>query len=446
MGPKASFRGVSFPPQKVSNPAIEDAPLPQRVVLPLGEDRDRVCQPVVEVGEQVKTGQLVGQSADFLLAPVHSSISGRVTDIRPWFDQKGGEVLSVIVESDGIDSWQEELRSDERFLERATVQILADLKASGVVEIGPPAMPLHAKFAQPERPKEFLFLVGIPRAKMVDTVIINGIDAEPGMATKKAILQKNSSEILAGIKIIQKLLGSARVVLAVGSNGSLNSPLTSELAGLGVRVFQGKDKYPLGLNPILIKCVTGREIPLPDGSEQDIGVAVVDAVTLVHLVEAVRDRKPQVEKVVSVSGAGMSAVKNFKVRLGTVISDLVEQLEVLKGEPVKVIAGGAMTGDALFSADIPVTKETDALVFQTAGEAKSFSPDACINCGMCVRHCPAKLLPNELSKYCEFSMFEEARDEYLLHCIECGICAYVCPEKRPMLHLMRYGKRELSLV
>jgi electron transport complex protein RnfC len=42
-------------------------------------------------------------------------------------------------------------------------------------------------------------------------------------------------------------------------------------------------------------------------------------------------------------------------------------------------------------------------------------------------------------------MFEEAGDKFLFHCIECGICAYVCPEKRPMLHLMRYGKRELSL-
>ena len=145
------------------------------------------------------------------------------------------------------------------------------------------------------------------------------------------------------------------------------------------------------------------------------------------------------------SGAGMTAVKNYRVRLGTVVQDLMEQLAERRDEPVKVIAGGAMTGAALMSTNIPITKETDALIFQTATEAKGFSPDACINCGLCVRHCPSRLLPNELSKYCEFSMFEEARDKYLLHCIECGICAYVCPEKRPMLHLMRYGKRELSL-
>jgi electron transport complex protein RnfC len=367
------------------------------------------------VGEQVKTGQLIGQSDDFLVAPVHSSISGTITAIRPWFDLSGNEILSVIVESDGNDSWLEEIRADEGFSDKESAQLLTDLKAAGVVEIGPPSMPLHAKFDTPEPSKESHFLVGIPQTKPVDTVIINGIDAEPGMAAK------------------------------AGSNGSVNSPLSGELAGLGVQVFRGKDKYPLGLNPILIKCVTGREIPLPDGTEQDIGVAVVDALTLMHLVEAVRELKPQVEKVVSVSGAGITAVKNFRVRLGTLVQDLIEQQTGLKGEPVKVIAGGAMTGVALFSTDIPVTKETAALIFQTATEAKSFSPDACINCGLCVRHCPSRLLPNELSKYCEFTMFEEARDKFLLHCIECGICAYVCPEKRPMLHLMRYGKRELSL-
>jgi electron transport complex protein RnfC len=445
MGLKTSFRGVSLPPQKVSNPAIEDAPLPKRVVLPLGQNENRVCKPVVEVGEHVKTGQLIGQSDDFLVAPVHSSLSGTVTEIRPWSDLSGNEIPSVIVESDGKDSWLEEIRAAEGFSDKESAQLLPDVKAAGVLEIGPPSMPLHAKFAKPEPSKEFQFLVGIPQTKPVDTVIINGIDAEPGMAAKGAVLTKYSSEIADGIRILQKLSASAQMVLAVSSNGSVSSPLSGELAGLGAQVFRGKDKYPLGLNPILIKSVTGREIPLPDGNEQDIGVAVVDVVTLVHMVEAIRDLKPQVEKVVSVSGAGIPAVKNLRVRIGTLVQDLIEQQAGLKGEPVKVIAGGAMTGFALFSTDIPVTKETAALIFQTAAEVKSFSPDACINCGLCVRHCPSRLLPNELSKYCEFSMFEEARDKYLLHCIECGICAYVCPEKRPMLHLMRYGKRELSL-
>ena len=160
MGPKTSFSGISLPPQQVSNPAIEDAPLPKRVVLPLGQNGNRVCTPVVEVGEHVKTGQLIGESDDFLVAPVHSSLSGTVADIRPWFDQSGNEMLSVIIESDGNDDWEEELRRDESFLEKERGQILRDLKAASVVEIGPP---LHASPRQvcPTRtPKRVSFFGG----------------------------------------------------------------------------------------------------------------------------------------------------------------------------------------------------------------------------------------------------------------------------------------------
>ena len=128
MGLKTSFNGVSLPPQKVSNPAIEDAPLPKRVVLPLGQNGNRVCKPVVDVGEQVQTGQLIGQSDDFLVAPVHSSVSGTITAIRPWVDLSGNEMLSVIVESDGNDSWLEEIRADEGFSDKESEQLLTDLE------------------------------------------------------------------------------------------------------------------------------------------------------------------------------------------------------------------------------------------------------------------------------------------------------------------------------
>jgi electron transport complex protein RnfC len=445
MVPKASFRGVCLLPQSITDLNIELAPLPQKVILPLGYDLDRVCDPVVEVGDRVKTGQLLGESGDFRVAPVHASVSGQVTDIRPWVDPRGNEVLSVIIASDGEDSWEEESKADEHFLEKEPHQITANLKNSGIVESDLVTVPLHAKFGKPEPSKEFLFLVGIPQAKPVDTVIINGIDAEPGMAAKRGVLETQESEIIDGIKIVQKLMEAAKIVLAVSGSRPLSPTIISSLTELGVQIFQGKDKYPQGLNPILVKCVTGREIPLPDGDAEDVGVIVVDAVNLVHLVEAVREMKPQVDKVVSISGSGMKGVKNLRVRLGTPVKDLLEQVGGVGTEPVKVIAGGAMTGQALLNLEIPVTQETNALIFHSAADAVSFSSEACINCGMCVRHCPVQLLPCELSKYCEFGLFEEARDKFLLHCIECGICAYVCPEKRPMLHLMRFGKRELSL-
>jgi electron transport complex protein RnfC len=80
---------------------------------------------------------------------------------------------------------------------------------------------------------------------------------------------------------------------------------------------------------------------------------------------------------------------------------------------------------------------------QSAAQVRAFANEPCIHCGRCVAACPVNLVPAELSKLCEFHHFEEAAERDLLHCIECGCCAYVCPARRPMVHLMRYGKSEV---
>ncbi|MBW1981377.1 MAG: RnfABCDGE type electron transport complex subunit C [Deltaproteobacteria bacterium] len=441
---KTSFRGVFLPATNLASPGIEEAPPPQKVILPMGSDASSLCEPVVAVGDQVAVGQLVGRSTAFTVAPVHASISGKVTAIRPWPNEKGDEILSVIIESDGKDGWQEKRPYPELSQETDRSAILDAIKEMGVMDSGPPAVALHTKFAAPSPTKEYTFLVGIPPAKEVDTLIVNAIDAEPGMALRRAVLNLRSNELLAGLQLLKKVVGDARIILAITGNGPLEPTLATRLTELGVELFHGKDKYPLGLPPILIKQLTGREIPLPDGEERDVGAAVVNAVTLVNLAEAAKG-KPPIKKMVSISGGGLSHITNVSVRVGTPIKELLDYLPGITAEPAKVIAGGAMTGFALSSLDIPLTKEIDTLILQTAGEVSRFSTDSCINCGVCHRYCPVRLLPNELARYCEYGMFDDAAEKYLFHCIECAICAYVCPAKRPLLQLLRLGKRELAL-
>ena len=84
------------------------------------------------------------------------------------------------------------------------------------------------------------------------------------------------------------------------------------------------------------------------------------------------------------------------------------------------------------------------MFFQTEADLTLFEDEPCINCGRCVQACPMRLFPNELSRACEYGRFEEAEGKDLTRCIECGICSYVCPVRRPMVHLMRFGKNELS--
>ena len=158
---------------------------------------------------------------------------------------------------------------------------------------------------------------------------------------------------------------------------------------------------------------------------------------------AIRDQRPQVRKLITVSGHGVSRPRNLVVRIGTPVREVMSFMGIPEGSVEKVIIGGPLMGYAQYSLDVPVTKEAYALVCQGPGDILTFEPDPCFNCGACVRICPVNLMPNELSKYCEFGRFEDAERHWLFHCIECGLCAYVCPAKRPMVHFMRYGKSEI---
>ncbi|MFH1292663.1 MAG: 4Fe-4S dicluster domain-containing protein, partial [Pseudomonadota bacterium] len=71
----------------------------------------------------------------------------------------------------------------------------------------------------------------------------------------------------------------------------------------------------------------------------------------------------------------------------------------------------------------------------------------CINCGECVRACPARIPVNMLIRVLENGLYEEAAEEYdLLSCIECGLCSYVCTARIPIFHYIMLGKSEFARI
>ncbi|NIM03113.1 electron transport complex subunit RsxC, partial [bacterium] len=113
-----SFRGGVHPPyfkELTSGKPLVAAALPRRVVIPLSQHTGKPAKPVVKAGDEVKTGQLIGESDGFISLPVHSSISGKVMDIKPWPHPLGRNVTSIIIESDGKDEWTSDLTAHEDY-------------------------------------------------------------------------------------------------------------------------------------------------------------------------------------------------------------------------------------------------------------------------------------------------------------------------------------------
>ena len=104
-----------------------------------------------------------------------------------------------------------------------------------------------------------------------------------------------------------------------------------------------------------------------------------------------------------------------------------------------------MTGSAIYSLDYPIQPDTDAITVLDRTRAAYVSDYPCINCGECVRACPAKIQVPMLVRLLEAGQYDEAADSYDLYsCIECGLCSYVCVSKIPIFQYIRLGKYELD--
>ena len=437
---KTSFQGIQFPVQFPVSYEIEAFPTPKEVVISMCQQPGQVCEPLVQKGDQVKKGQLIASGLASEAAPIHASVSGTVKDIRSHLEPKGRTVTAVFIESDGAEEWADHVQPGEMLPMIGSVRLLTAIRGAGIVQAGAPSFSLGEQLTSPVTAQEAAG--GGAAYEAPKLLVINGMDIEPGVSVRNAVLRSKIDEVVQGIKILRQVAAVRNVVLVINDERVLTPKGHRLLVKDDIDIFWGSSKYPSALEPMLIKQITGREIPLPGGSSRDVGVMTLDVLSVLNVLDAAKDNKPQIEKLITVSAPGMEGPRNILVPIGTRVSEIVETLN-LGSEVSKVIIGGLMMGDAQYSLDIPITKQNYAIILQPESELSEFLPEPCINCGACPKVCPTNLMPNMLSRYCEYNKFEEAERNFIFHCIECGNCAYICPTKRPMVHFMRLGKKEL---
>ncbi|MBP5167187.1 MAG: SLBB domain-containing protein, partial [Oscillospiraceae bacterium] len=155
---------------------------------------------------------------------------------------------------------------------------------------------------------------------------------------------------------------------------------------------------------------------------------------------AVKTGLPAIERVVTVSGPSITKPSNFRCRVGTPISCLIEAAGGFKGDADKLLMGGPMMGNAVYSDEVPVIKGTNALIALPETMNRSKEQPVCIRCGRCVAACPMHLQPLYLYAY---SLKGDVRELDRLHvtdCMECGCCAYSCPGRLQIVQAIKNAK------
>ena len=440
----ATFKGGIHPPDKkdiAKGSAIKEAKSPQIVVIPLSQHIGAPCKPIVSIGKEVKKGEVIGEPGGFVSAPVHSSVSGKVIAIAEFPNAMGRMVNSVVIENDGKEEWTS-LKDNPDYIKLSADELKEKVKAAGIVGMGGAAFPTLVKLSP-------------PKEKPIDTIIINGTECEPYLTADYRLMLEKSADIVEGLKILMRILGVNKGFIGIENNKpdaieamkqAVNkSPLpTFTKGGQGgiIEVCGLEVKYPQGAEKMLISALTGRKVP-PRGLPMDVRVVVQNVGTALAVYEAARYGKPLIERVVTVTGEGIKNPANLMVKIGTLISDIVDECGGFKNSAGKVVSGGPMMGFALSTLDVPVTKGTSGiLVIPEEGVVHTEEYGPCIRCGRCIDICPMGLMPSMLSILSEKGHYEDAKEYNLFDCFECGSCAFVCPSKRPIVQLVRLAKSQ----
>ncbi|MBZ0090933.1 MAG: electron transport complex subunit RsxC [Sulfuricellaceae bacterium] len=427
-----TFHGGIHPPQhklESTQLPIALAPLPPKLVIPLIQHIGTPAQPLVEPGDLVLKGQVIGQPEGAISAAIHASSSGRVVALEPHAipHPSGIPQLAVVIEVDGDDRWVEHSPLDYRTAERG--ELLSRLKAAGVVGLGGAVFPSHVKLD--------------PQQYKLQTLILNGAECEPWISSDDMLMRERAADIVKGIDILRYLLGPQEIIVGIEDNKpEAIAALRSASQGCGIEVAAIPTIYPGGGERQLIKVLTGKEVPV-GVRPFNVGVVCTNIATAYSIHRAVNLGEPVISRIVTVTG-NVRQPRNFEALVGTPLHHLIALAGGVLPDTKRYLMGGPMMGVPLPSLDVPLVKASNCIL-ALSEQLQAPPPPAlpCIRCTRCADACPMDLGPFELYWFACGKNFGKAQEYDLFDCIECACCDYVCPSHIPLVHYFRFAKSEI---
>ena len=437
---KKTFRigGVHPHDNKISaQAAIEVFPAVETAYVSMAQHLGAPATPVVAAGDKVKVGQVIAEPSGFISGYVHSPVSGTVKAVGPRADIAGNLVPHVEIAVEG-DEWMEDIdRSDTIVsdIPYTPEEIIEKVKKAGVVGLGGASFPTHVKLAP-------------PKDKKAECLILNGTECEPYLTSDDRIMRERPQEILIGGAIMMKALGVTRGYVGIEENkpAAIASMTEAARSFPQIEVVTLKKRYPQGGEKQLIDAVIRRQVP-SGALPIDTGAVVQNVGTSLAVYEAVQKNKPLIDNIITVTGHCLPVQHNYKVRIGTPMSKILEVAGGLPESAAKVISGGPMMGRAVANLDAATVKANGAILLLTEAETRRRPESACIRCSKCASACPMGLEPWLLNKLCRAGgRYDELEQARVFDCIECGCCSFTCPAGIPLLDLIRINKAEVMKI
>jgi electron transport complex protein RnfC len=392
--------------------SADEIAVPGTLTLLLPEEIDSAKKALIGPGDAVKKGQkltLYDDSTSYVLSPVAGTIKG----FDSYSDDFGNTATYVTIKSDPS------VKGDDQLAQIDLEETLES--AADYLEQLPGALPVST-LTNPNYD--------------IRTIVVTGADADILCDTCQFVCTAYAGLMVQGAKILKSMTRVDRFCITVPENLSAQVDLD------GFNVFRTSNTYPSNLPAMVMKDHFGKVLSSGQTPE-DLGVCFIHPEALVSLARTFETGNPVFDKVITLIDKGGKKYR-VKATIGTPISKLFSCYNVQINDRDRIIIGGPMRGSATYTVHHPVVPDMDTIIVQDRDVVAELSDNACVNCGECVRICPANIPVNLLVRFLEANLYEEAADRFDLEsCIECGLCGYVCRARIPLYQYIRLGKHEL---
>jgi electron transport complex protein RnfC len=417
---------------------IVELPPPAQVTLALDQGSGYGAEPVVTVGDTVAPGTPVAHAGHPYASALHAPIAGTVVAIEPREAAvEGGRGVCIVIASDDSARNNNSVRPCDDLASLRPEELVQRLCDAGIAGLGGAGFPTATKLAS-------------ARTHVVHTLVLNGAECEPWICCDDALMRTAADDVVSGALVLQRAAGTSRCVVAVEDDKP------EAIAAMAAAIDRRHDEsltlavvpavYPQGAERQLITKVTG--IELPAGSlPVTAGVLCQNVATAAAVARWAARGEPLLTRVVTVTGSGVGHPCNVRAPIGTPLAALIAAAGGYRGTPLRLIAGGNMTGRALPADEVGLTKAMNCVFVATRddiGSRLDASELPCIRCGDCADVCPAGLLPQQLHRAALADAHPVLRQLGVRDCIDCGLCDYVCPSQIPLAARFREARRHLD--
>ena len=384
----------------------------------------------IKEGEHVNSCQVIGmRHGPFFEQPIHASCSGTFLGLEKHYHRNGKLTDFIKIENDFKDTIDPSVhrRTPEEIAALTKEEMTEIVKNCALVGLGGSSFPTYIKF-QTDKP--------------INMILINGIECEPYITADHRLMLEYPYRIMEAIKYAMQAFNCKHAKICIKSKykdiKEVYEQVLKEYEDSGIELCCVGNFYPQGWEVAMIKSATGIELnqgELPSNR----GIINFNVSTMVGLYKAIKYNMPVIKRFITITGDGIKHPKNFRVRVGTSIRDLLPLCGGFKNpDNEKVfIMGGPMMGNSVPSDDIIVSKTVTSIIVL---DKTSDKEEPCVRCGSCVLSCPVHLEPVQIMNAVKAIDKERIKKLNPLKCIECGLCTYSCTSKIQVTDYVRRAK------